>query len=369
MDLCAEMLLHALPGACGGALRATRLCPAFRRRAGRVPLLGRRRAFNADRLLNRMWDYPRFLRRSAADYDLFHICDHSYAQLAHALPAGRAGVYCHDLDTFRCLLEPARDPRPRWFRWMTRRALSGLQRAAVVFHSTLTVRREILRHGLIDAERLVAAPYGVPPEYTPEPSMQEDAVRLLGPLGKAPFVLHVGSCIPRKRIDILLRVFAAARARRPDLSLVQVGGTWADGHRHLLDQLDIAPAVLQVGGLPCATSPGARRTLAALYRAAALVLLPSEAEGFGLPLAEALACGAVVVATDLPVLREVGGEAAVYCSLGDVLAWAETVCALLDEPGRAPPPVVRLARARRYSWDSHARTVAAAYLKLAQEGR
>jgi glycosyltransferase involved in cell wall biosynthesis len=357
MDLCAEMLLGALPGAASEGLQATRLCPPFRRRAGRLPLVGRR-AFNADRLLNRLWDYPRFVRRRAAEFDLFHVCDHSYAQLVHALPAGRVGVYCHDLDTFRCLLEPGRDPRPRWFRWMARRVLRGMQRAAVVFHSSQEVRREILRHGLIDPGRLVQAPLGVPPEYTPQAEPDAAAARLLAPLGGAPFLLHVGSCIPRKRIDILLRVLAAARAAAPGLRLVKVGGPWAAEHLRLLEELGVGPAVLAVSGL-------GRRTVAELYRRAALVLLPSAAEGFGLPLIEALACGAAVVATDLPVLREVGGEAVAYCPLGDVAAWAATVCTLLADPHRAPALPLRLAQARRYSWDSHARAIAGAYLKLA----
>ena len=52
-----------------------------------------------------------------------------------------------------------------------------------------------------------------------------------------------------------------------------------------------------------------RATLAAIYRRASLVLVPSEAEGFGLPVAEALACGVPLLASDIPVLREVGGDA------------------------------------------------------------
>ena len=99
------------------AVEAGRLCPPFRRVATRLPAVGRRNAaFNADRLLNRFVLFPRYARRSAARFDLFHVVDHTYAQLVHALPAGRAGVYCHDLDAFRCLLDPAADPRPRWFR-------------------------------------------------------------------------------------------------------------------------------------------------------------------------------------------------------------------------------------------------------------
>jgi glycosyltransferase involved in cell wall biosynthesis len=94
------------------------------------------------------------------------------------------------------------------------------------------------------------------------------------------------------------------------------------------------------------------------------VLLPSEAEGFGLPLIEALACGASVVASDIPVLREVGAEAVTYCPVGDVLAWAEQVTRLLADPVTAPPREVRLSRAARFTWAAHVRTIAEAYLRL-----
>src|SRR5205085_736797 len=71
--------------------------------------------------------------------------------------------------------------------------------------------------------------------------------------------------------------------------------------------------------------------LAALYRRAAMVLVTSEREGFGLPVVEAMACGTPVVATDLHVLREVGGAAAVYCALDNVTAWRDTVLGLVAE--------------------------------------
>ena len=91
-------------------------CPPSAGRFGRLPGLGQGHlAFNADRLLNRMWDFPRFARKQVSRFDVFHVCDHSYAQLVHALPAERTGVYCHDLDTFRCLLGPARNLGPAGF--------------------------------------------------------------------------------------------------------------------------------------------------------------------------------------------------------------------------------------------------------------
>jgi glycosyltransferase involved in cell wall biosynthesis len=360
MNLCAEMLVQHLADGATGPAQATRSCPDFRRRVSRLPLVGSRRwAVNADRLLNRLWDYPRHARRLGASFDVFHLCDHSYSQLVHALPADRVGVFCHDLDTFRCLLDPAAEPRPRWFRAMVRRILQGLQKAAVVFHTTAQVRRQIEQHGLIDAARLVQVPLGVAPEFRPAPAMtaasssRED---------EAPFMLHVGSCIPRKRMDVLLEVFARARSHVSHLRLVKVGGPWTPAQQAQIDRLGLGAAVVCVGGLH-------RRELAALYRQAALVLLPSEAEGFGLPVIEALACGSIVVASDIAAFREVGGAALVYCPVAEVPAWSDKVCELLANPSLAPPLAHRLARARCYSWEAHARKIVEAYRGLVVGGR
>ncbi len=75
-----------------------------------------------------------------------------------------------------------------------------------------------------------------------------------------------------------------------------------------------------------------RPVLAAVYRRASLVLQPSDSEGFGLPVAEAMACGTPVVASDLAVLREVGGDVAVYCPPGNEAAWGAAVVRLLEVP-------------------------------------
>ena len=360
MDLFADMLLVESRVRPDEGPRAVDFCPPFRRRFSRIPWWGRRAAFNADRLLNRLWDYPRRLRRRAAEFEAFHVCDHSYAQLVHVLPTGRAGVYCHDLDAFRCLLEPAREQRPRWFRTAARHVLRGLQKAALVFYSTAAVRERIESHGLIDGNRLVHAPPGVSPEFTADPTAPDAAVPFPAPGGR-PLLLHVGSCIPRKRIDVLLSVFARVRELLPDLVLVQVGGRWSEIHQEQIARLGLGRSLFQARGL-------SRGNLAALYRAAAVVLQPSEAEGFGLPLAEALACGAAVAASDLPVLREVGGSAAVYRPVGDIDAWSEVVTELLARPESAPPRAIRLAQGRRYSWAAHADVVLSAYRRLLGRG-
>ena len=126
MDLVGDMLSHYLGTGHSDEIVVEQLRPPMRRRLSRIALPGAARsAWNADRLFNRFIDYPRWLCRQADRFDLFHIIDHSYSQLVNVLPRDRTIVTCHDLDTFRCLIEPSRDPRPRWFRSMAKKTLNG----------------------------------------------------------------------------------------------------------------------------------------------------------------------------------------------------------------------------------------------------
>jgi glycosyltransferase involved in cell wall biosynthesis len=368
MDLVAEMVLAQLAAGHSGEVAAERVCPPFRRRLTRWPVVGRLGAArNADRLLNRFGDYPRALRRVArtgpAGFDLYHLVDHSYSQLVHVLPPGRAVVTCHDLDTFGCLLEPDRDPRPAWFRAMAGRILSGFRKAAAVTCDSAATRDAVRAHRLVPDDRLHVVPLGVSPEFSadPDPSADAEAARLLGPPdpGAPPNLLHVGSTIPRKRVDVLLAVFASVRRALPGARLIRVGGALTPDQARQARDLGVAEAVVS---LP----PLSRAVLSAVYRRAALVLQPSESEGFGLPVAEALTSGAAVLASDLAVLREVAGDAAAYRPVGDVPAWAEAALALLGERLGCPSSwqarrASGLARARLFSWPAHADRLVSIY--------
>ena len=113
-------------------------------------------------------------------------------------------------------------------------------------------------------------------------------------------------------------------------------------------------------------------TLAAVYRRAALTLIPSEREGFGLPLAESLGCGTPVLASDIPALREVGSTAAQYAPVGEVNTWVEEVNALLHQKNSQPVAweerrAQGIARATNFSWKNYAEQMAALYLQTAKE--
>jgi glycosyltransferase involved in cell wall biosynthesis len=363
MDRVADRLFAALREHHGCAVDATLVCPPFRRRASRV-WPSHPGANNFDRVMNRLIDYPRHVARLARSYDLFHLIDHSYAQLLHRLPAGRAIVTCHDLDTFRSVLTPEDDPRSPLFNMMTRHILSGLRRAAFVTCDTAVVRAELVARGIVPLERTTVAPVGVGPEFSArrEPEADAAAARLIGAPPDAIEVLHVGSTIARKRIDVLLHCCGRLRKHVP-IHLVRVGGSFTPAQQNLAGELGLSPHMSILPAIP-------DRVLAAVYRRAAMVLLPSEREGFGLPVVEAMACGTMVVASDLPVLREVGGEFATYCTGFDAEAWTAAAAALLREQSDRPDAWAlrragAIGYAQGFTWAAFAGRIAAVYEDIA----
>jgi len=297
-------------------------------------------------------------------FDVYHVIDHSYAHLLHELPGDRTLVTCHDLDAYRSVLQPDEEPRGWPFRWMTRRILSGLRLAAHVACDSEATRAALVSLAGFPADRLSVIPNGADTGGQPHADAAADveAARMLGPR-RGVELLHVGSTIPRKRIDVLLDVFAGVRRARPDARMTRVGGPFTAEQRirardiGVLDAIHVLPFV-------------DRATLAAVYRRSALALLTSDREGFGLPIVEALACGTPMVASDIPVLREVGSGAVTFCPVGAAADWVETILRLLREreTDAAAWHVRRsagLARASDFSWSRYTEDVVARYRGIA----
>jgi glycosyltransferase involved in cell wall biosynthesis len=366
MDLVGEVLWEKLQANHAQKIEAVMVRPAFRRR---FTLTGGMRSmpsmFNADRVLNRFIDYPLALKRIRSRFDIFHLTDHSYSHLLHYLPDGRTVVTCHDLDSFRCVLEPDLEPRSLPFRMMAHRSVGGLRKAAVVGSDSETTRQQILRYQLMPAQRTTTILNGVDEIFTQAGAQEGDdeATRLIGPSRpEAVEILHVGSTIPRKRIDILLRVFAGIRRCYPASRLIRVSGPFTASQTALQRQLRLEDATTVLPFIPA-------RTLAALYRRAALVLITSEAEGFGLPMVEAMACGTTVVASDIPALREIGGDGALFAKVCDVDAMVRQAIGALQD--RQIGIVTRrrelaIANAARFSWTEYALQYAALYQRVAE---
>ena len=352
MDLMADMLLENLSRESDGVVAAIPLRPALIRRWQRLPMAGRTaRARVADRLTGRHWDYPRWLAPRAADFDVFHIVDHSYAHLTGVLPRGKSIVTCHDLDAIRAAPPDARRAAPVE-RFLARRALSGLRGAAHIACVSTATRTELLAANVADPARISVVHAGVHASCEPDAATVQNGS-----------LLHVGSTIPRKRIDVLLEVFAGVRARMPTLRLIRVGGLLTPGQRARAATLGVLDAIDE---LPIID----RQALADVYRRSAIVLLPSDREGFGLPVVEAMACATPVVASALPSLQEVGGGAAVYCPPAEPRAWIEAIESLLkeretDAEGWQARREACVRNAARFSWRTYAHEMARLYSRVA----
>jgi glycosyltransferase involved in cell wall biosynthesis len=162
-----------------------------------------------------------------------------------------------------------------------------------------------------------------------------------------PYIVHLGTLEPRKGILDLLSAWEAlvgTDAAAPDLVLA---GTLGWQPRPLLSRLKRSPYADRVHR-PGYVSDGDAR---ALLRHAEVFVLASEAEGFGLPLAEAMASGAACVASDVPALREVAGEAAVLVPPGSVEALAAALRRALEPEESARLRELGPHRARRFAPD------------------
>src|SRR5207253_681961 len=149
-----------------------------------------------------------------------------YAHLVHALPPDRVVVTCHDLDAFRCIFEPDKESRSRLFRGMVKRILGGLRKATRVACDSQVIRTALIGYGVLPPDRIDVVPLPIHPVYSAEPNPIADrgAVRLLGPRDPGrPEILHVGSVVARKRIDLLLNIFAELRGPFPRARLVRAG--------------------------------------------------------------------------------------------------------------------------------------------------
>lgn len=198
---------------------------------------------------------------------------------------------------------------------------------AVIADSEHTARTVVERLG-VDRGRITVVPVAVGAEFVP--SSLDERTRARYGVGGA-YVLYVGNFMPHKNLGTLLRAWAALPgALRASHRLVLAGGGDAGhaGLHALAATLGIAGSVVFPGRVDDADLP-------ALYSGAAVLVLPSLAEGFGLPAVEAMACGTPVIVSDGGALPEVTAGAAVVVDAGKEETIASAITAVLVDPDHA----------------------------------
>lgn len=263
---------------------------------------------------------------------------------------------------------PGRRARAAW------RVKEGvaLRRASALFTVSEPSRAGLAARLRTDPERIAVIPEAPDPVFAPRPAAKRaKAVAAQGLAPGEPFLLFVGGISPHKNLATLLDACAALRARRADVpTLVAVGELSEDPY--LSATADVRGQIARLGLGSSVRLPGfvPDEALAGLYSAATAVVLPSLAEGFGLPAVEAAACGAPVVASDLPAHRASLGDAALYFPARDARALAAQLERLLDDPALGPE-LGRSARAAvaGLTWDAAAGALRRLLLDTARPAR
>ena len=242
--------------------------------------------------------------------------------------------------------------------------LSARRSQAVITISEFT-RSRIAHHYHMDPDRIMVTPLGVGEQWRPVP--KELALARLASLSPpAKFVLAVGNLHPRKNIPRLIKSVALARrAGAGDLHLVLAGQRW-----WRMGEIDQAIEEESASDWVRCLGYVDDGSLVALYSAADVVAYPSLYEGFGLPVLEALACGAVVVASNATAIPEVAGNAAILVDPYNVAAMGHALgTALTDAPTRARLRGAAREQVTHFTWDRCADLTVAAYRTALASGR
>jgi glycosyltransferase involved in cell wall biosynthesis len=289
-----------------------------------------------------------YLKRVRAQYDVV-LDNQSLAQGLLAIDRRGppvVGIIHHPI---RRDLEFALAAEPRWgmrllirqwhgFLPMQERVARRLRRLIVVSEAS---RADVSLCMGVDPEVITAAPIGVDREvFRPQPWVERHSRRIL---------TTASADVPLKGLRYLLEAFADLVRARPDLQLVVVGTLREGPTLKLMESLGLSGKVRFIHDLT-------RSQMAETYASATIAVTPSLYEGFGLPAAEAMACGTPVVVTDGGALPEVVGEAGVVVPKADSMALARAIGALLDDPGRRAAMSARgVARVESlFCWDKMA---------------
>ncbi len=304
-------------------------------------------ASRARRLLWEQIGLPGLLRRTGAA--VLHSPHYTFP-LAARVPTV---VTLHDATFFTHPELHSRFKRV-FFRGWIRRAL---RRATVCVVPSAATRDELVAHVDPRARECRVVHHGVDAEVFRPPGDGEVAEARARIGGR--WIAFLGTIEPRKNVPALVRGFRAARAAHPELlGDVRLALIGARGWETELDAL-IAPDdddVVRLGYV-------GKDDLRAWLGGALVVAYPSLGEGFGLPVAEAMACGAVVLTTRLLALPEVGGDAVAYCE-PDADSIAAELSALAGDPvRRGALAVAARERAARFSWAAAAEGHRAAYVE------
>ncbi|HYR83025.1 MAG TPA: glycosyltransferase family 1 protein [Terriglobia bacterium] len=225
------------------------------------------------------------------------------------------------------------------------------RKAKLILTNSEYSKWEIVRHLGISEEQIRVTPLAASPEFMPVPVRPAN-----------PYFLYVGNLEPRKNLERLIEAFARMPGKSHEL--VIVGNRWYRGAaiEKKARALGANGAVKFLGYVP-------RAELPELFSGATAFVYPSLLEGFGLPIVEAMACGAPVITSNSSSLKEVAGGAALLVDPSSVRELTEAMARVVQDSGlREELSRKGLRRAAEFSWARTAELTLEAYREVMERG-
>jgi glycosyltransferase involved in cell wall biosynthesis len=294
------------------------------------------------------------LRARRDRVDLFHGMNHKLRGWGRY--GGVVTIYDLALDRFPRFSRKFFGQRRSFLR--TRRTALRASRVVTISENSA---RDIMELYGVPRERIAIVSPAVGAGFHPvaDPAMRE-AMKARYGIQRSGFVLSAGGTEPRKNIPRLLEAFGRARELRDELNLVVVGGMerGAEAIREAVRRARLEQAVILPGHVPL-------DDLRTLYASCTVFVFPSLYEGFGMPVLEAMACGAPVVSSNASSLSEVAGDAALLVDPTDAQEMATAMIRMVeDKELREDLRRKGALRAKAYSWERSARDLLQVYRDL-----
>ena len=219
------------------------------------------------------------------------------------------------------------------------------------------VRGQVIERYGVAPERVEAVPWGIDPGVFHLATAPEVDRALHFAATPPDYLLAVSDHMPRKRIGLMLDIYARLLEAEPATPRLAVLGWRGRAPRELRERPELHHQVLVLPAIP-------DEHLAGLYSGAAATLFTSRHEGFGFPVLEAQACGTPVVCGRHSALAEIGGKGAVFVESGDPEAWAEALRGVaFDQQARDARRQAGLEHAAAFTWPNAARGMLELYAR------
>jgi glycosyltransferase involved in cell wall biosynthesis len=282
---------------------------------------------------------------SKSQGDVNHIIDQANAHLLALLDPRKTIVTCHDLIVPYWVMHNV----PQTYKKRIKRIgelwrIRFLKKAAKIIAVSQATKDDIVNTLGIAPQQIIVIPEGVDADFKKQISTRsQKEIAAFYTLPRR-FILHVGTTHEYKNMEALLTLFAELRKNDKSLFLVKVGSPWSADQQAYIRRYSLEKFIFHLGFID-------KKDLPTIYSLALALVHPSRTEGFGFTVLEAMAAGCPVIVSDIPALREMADDAAIYIQPDITKQDIRNVAAFLRSPARRADRGRRgRKRAARYSW-------------------